>query len=76
MTWSYKSKPRSVKELADHLRKIVREEKNVVIPHKPPVDVPKRREMPMLGDDWTDKVKKLDEKYFRYKKNSGRMSRC
>ena len=66
MTWSYKSKPRSVKELTDHLRKILREEKNMVIPNKPPVDVPKRREIPMLGDDGTDEVMKLDEKHFQY----------
>jgi len=65
MTWSHKSKPRSVKELANHLRKIVVEEKKMLIPNEPPADVPKRRDMPMLGDDWTDEVKKLDEKYFQ-----------
>ena len=65
ITWSHKGKSRSVKELAKHLRKIVVEEKKMTIPDEPPADVPKRRDMPILGDDWTDEVKKLDEKYFQ-----------
>ena len=53
-------------DLAKHLGKIMKEEKKMVIPNNPPVDVPKRREMSMLKDDLTDGVKKLDNKYFQY----------
>jgi len=64
ITWSTKGKRRTVKELADHLRKIIRAENNTDIPDKPPVDMPKRVDMKKLGDEWTDEVKKLNQKYF------------
>ena len=55
---------RSVKELSDHLRRIVREEKNMDIPEKPPSSVPERREMPIRGNALTAEVRELDTKYF------------
>ena len=64
ITWSVKGKNRSVKELADHLRKIIRAEATMDIPDKPPVYMPKRVEMRKLGEEWTDEVKSLDRKYF------------
>ena len=48
---------RSVKELSDHLRRIVREEKNMEIPDKPPSSVPERRAMPILGNALTAEVR-------------------
>ena len=50
ITWSQNGKMRSVKELSDHLRRIVREEKNMEISDKPPENVPERRAMPVLGN--------------------------
>ena len=44
---------RSVKEFSDHLRRIVREDKNMEIPDKPPSNVPDRRAMPILGNALT-----------------------
>ena len=54
----------SVKELSDHLRRIVWEEKNMEIPDKPPASVPERRAMPILGNALTAEVRELDTKYF------------
>ena len=62
--WLVKGKSRSVKELADHLRKIIRAEAKMDIPDQPPVYMPKRVEMRKLGEEWTDEVKRLDRKYF------------
>ena len=55
---------RSVKELSDHLRRIVQEEKNMEIPDKPPANVPERRAMPILGNSLTAEVRELDTNYF------------
>ena len=54
----------SVKEFSDHLRRIVREEKNMEITDKPPTNVPESRAMPILGDALTAEVRELDTKYF------------
>ena len=51
ITRSQNGEIRSVKELSDHLRRIVQEEKNMEIPDKPPANVPERRAMPILGND-------------------------
>ena len=40
ITWSQNGKMRSVKELSEHLRRIIWEEKNMEIPEKPPENVP------------------------------------
>ena len=53
---------RSVKELIDHLRRIVWEEKNMEIPDKPPENVPERRAMPILGNALTAKVREKEYK--------------
>jgi hypothetical protein len=57
--WQY-----SIKELADHLRWIVKEERKrqVVIPSEPPVNVPKRMDLPVLGTE-IDDIALLDKKY-------------
>ena len=47
----------SVKEFSDHLRSIVREEKNMEIPDKPLENVPERMAMPILGNDLTAEVR-------------------
>ena len=64
ITWSKDGKLRPVKELSDHLRRIVREEKNMEIPENPPESVPERRAMPILGNALTAEVRELDKKYF------------
>ena len=64
ITWSQNGKMRSVKELSDHLRRIVRRNKNMEIPEKPPASVPERREMPILGNSLSAEVRELDTKYF------------
>ena len=64
ITWSHQGKKRSVKELSDHLRKIIREEKKMDIPDKPPASLPERRALPILGDRLTAKVMDIDAKYF------------
>ena len=55
---------RSVKELSDHLRRIVWEETNMEIPEKPPENVRERRAIPILGNALTAEVRELDTKYF------------
>ena len=47
----------SVKELSDHLRRIVWEDKNMEIPDKPPANVPERRAIPILGNALTEEVR-------------------
>ena len=54
----------SVKELSEHLRRIVWEEKNMEIPDKPQSRLPERRSMPILGNALTAEVRELDTKYF------------
>jgi hypothetical protein len=54
---------RSTCELADLLRMIIRREQNMEIPDKPPVDLPQRCPLPILGT-LTDEVRQLDMRYF------------
>ena len=61
---SQNGKTRSVKELSDHFRRIVWEEKNMEIPDKPPASVPERRAMSILGNYLTAEVRELDTNYF------------
>ena len=63
ITWSQNGKMISVKELSDHLRRIVREEKNMEIPDKPLENVPERRAMQILGNALTAEVRELDTRY-------------
>ncbi len=57
--WQY-----SIKELADHLRWIIKEDRqrHIVIPSEPPVNVPKRIDLPVLGTE-IDDVTNLNKKY-------------
>jgi hypothetical protein len=53
-----------IKELADQLRWIIKEEKkqNIVILSELPVNVPKRMDLPVLGTE-IDEIADLDKKY-------------
>ena len=64
ITWSHNGKMISGKELSDHLRRIVWEEKNMEIPDKTLASVPESRVMPILGNAFTAEVRELDKKYF------------
>ena len=55
---------RSVKELSDHLKRIVWEKKNMEIRDKPPESVLERRAMPILGNALTAEVRELDTNFF------------
>ena len=55
---------RSVKELSDHLRRIIQDEKNTEIPDKPPSSVPERRTIPVIGNALIAEVRELDTNYF------------
>ena len=64
ITWSHNGKMRSVKELSDHLRRIVWEEENMEIPEKPSANVPERRAISIPGNAFTAEVREFDTKYF------------
>ncbi len=51
--WSKNDHQYLIKELADHLRWIIKEERkrHIVIPSEPPVNVPKRMDLPILGTE-------------------------
>ena len=61
ITWTKNRKNRPIKELAAHLRKIIRLEAGLKIPKEPPTNVLTRREVPVLGT-MTDERRQLDEK--------------
>jgi len=62
--WSKNGRQYSIKELADHLKWIIKEERkrHIVIPSEPPVNVPKRMDLPVLGTE-IDDIADLDAKY-------------
>ena len=64
ITWSQNGNMRSFKELSDHLRRILWEEKNMEISGNPPASIPERRAMPIIGNDLTAELRELDTKYF------------
>jgi hypothetical protein len=53
-----------INELADHLKWIIKEERkrHIVITSEPPVNVPKRMDLPVLGTE-IDDIADLDKKY-------------
>jgi hypothetical protein len=53
-----------IKELAYHLKWIIKEERkrHIVIPSEPPVNVPNRMDLPVLGTE-IDDIADLDKKY-------------
>ena len=49
ITMIHNRQQRSIRELSDHLQMIIRKEQNMEIPDKPPVDLPQRCPLPILG---------------------------
>ena len=79
--WSKNGQQYSIKELADHLRWIIKEERKrqIVIPSEPPVNVPKRMDVPVLGTE-IDDIADLDKKYLaneeQFRLNADRIRRA
>jgi hypothetical protein len=48
ITWSHRGAKQSVEELAAHLRMIIREEKKLMPPKDPALEMPKRLELPIV----------------------------
>ncbi len=70
ITWSYKGAKRLVEELAIHLRMIIREEKKLMPPKDPALEMPKHLELPILGTATqqlmeSDATARVDEEQFR-----------
>jgi hypothetical protein len=63
ITMIHNRQNRSPCQLADHLHMIIRKEQHMEIPDKPPVYLPQRCPLPILGT-LTNKVWQLDIKYF------------
>ena len=63
ITWSVKSKQRQVKDLANHLKKIMKAEVKMDKPSKPQVTLPTRRATTIIGT-LTDEVKVVNAQYF------------
>ena len=61
-TWSKNGRKYTIDELADHLRRIIKEERGHEIPREPVINVPKRLNLPILGMQ-TDDVKTSDGQY-------------
>ena len=60
--WSKGGRKYSVFELAKHLQKIIREEKKIAVPNEPPLIVPQRVALSVLGTQ-SSQVESLDAKY-------------
>jgi hypothetical protein len=60
--WSKDGRKYTVYELAKHLQWIIKEEKHKSKPKEPPINMPQRMELPVLGTQ-TKSVERLDEKY-------------
>ena len=63
MTWSNRDGLKSVEEMSGHLKKIMKAEKKMHKPTKPPAVLPTRRSTTVIGT-LTDEVKMMDKKYF------------
>jgi hypothetical protein len=61
ITMIHNQQNRSIRELADHLRMILQQERNMEIPDNLPVDLPQRSPLPILGT-MTDEVRMLNRK--------------
>ena len=59
-TWSLNGKPHSIEYLAERLKEVLKKEKRLKIPNEPPINTPKRTQLPVLGQQTTI-VKTLDE---------------
>ena len=79
--WSKNGRQYSIKELADHLKWIIKEERkrHIVIPSEPPVNVPKRMDLQVLGTE-IDDIADLDVKYLaneeKFRLNADRIRRA
>ena len=62
--WSKDGKPYTIEFLADKLKDIIRKSRKMEIPNEPPIDIPKRKSLPILGMQKED-VKKLDFKFIQ-----------
>ena len=62
--WSKDGKQYSIEFLAGKLKDIIKQEKKMSIPDKPPINIPQRKKLPMLGKQ-TVAVKNLDKKYIK-----------
>ena len=60
--WSKDGRKYTIKELADHLRWIIKEEKKHSIPDEPLPNVPQQISLPVLGTQ-TEDILELDRKY-------------
>jgi hypothetical protein len=60
--WSKNGRKYTVYELAKHLQMIIKKEKSLVVPNKPPLIAPTRISLPVLGTQ-SSQVAALDEKY-------------
>jgi hypothetical protein len=74
ITVIHNRQPRSIRELSDHLRMIIRKEQDMEIPDKPPVDLLQRCPLPILGT-LTNEVRQLDIKYFDSKEQIGEVAK-
>ena len=70
--WSKDGNPYSIEFLADALKDIIRKSRKMEIPKAPPINIPKRKLLPVLGEQ-TEDVKKLDTDFIADKKNLKRM---
>lgn len=60
--WSKDGRKYTVFELAKHLQMIIKKEKSLEVPNEPPINMPDRMKLPVLGTQ-TSIVASLDEKY-------------
>jgi hypothetical protein len=74
ITVIHNRQPRSIRELSDHLRMIIRKEQDMEIPDKPPVDLLQCCPLPILGT-LTNEVQQLDIKYFDSKEQIGEVAK-
>ena len=65
--WSKNGNPYSIEFLADALKDIIRKSTKMEIPKSPPINIPKRKNLPVLGEQ-TEDVKKLDTDFITDKK--------
>ena len=61
-TWSKDGRKHTVFKLAKHLQMIIKRGKQYEIPNEPPINMPQRMNLPVLGT-LTSNVASLDEKY-------------
>ena len=63
-SWSKDGKQHSVEFLAEKLKFIIKQERKLSIPDKPPINIPKRKKLPTLGKQ-TVVLENLDKNYIK-----------